>query len=63
MENDKLNHMEVYRIVDEYSRGHKLEDSPEFKYPFATRRIVGRTWPGDARRKMRKTLQRKEMRK
>eukprot|EP00353_Schmidingerella_taraikaensis_P013234 CAMPEP_0185579170 /NCGR_PEP_ID=MMETSP0434-20130131/13827_1 /TAXON_ID=626734 ORGANISM="Favella taraikaensis, Strain Fe Narragansett Bay" /NCGR_SAMPLE_ID=MMETSP0434 /ASSEMBLY_ACC=CAM_ASM_000379 /LENGTH=66 /DNA_ID=CAMNT_0028197141 /DNA_START=274 /DNA_END=474 /DNA_ORIENTATION=- len=32
------------------------------KYPNSTKRICGRTWPGEAERRLRKTLERKTMR-
>merc|ERR1712151_622703 len=55
--------MEINRIVNEVNAGFKLDENPYAKYPVATRRIIGRTWPGEARRRLRKTLERKETRR
>ena len=59
----RLQEMEVNRIVNEFQTWFKLDENPWAKYPHATRRMVGRTWPGEARRRLRKTLERKETRR
>jgi hypothetical protein len=33
--------------------GIQMHKSPKIRYPFATHRVVGRTWPGEARRQQR----------
>ena len=61
--NDKLYQMELDRVIKEHSKGHNFEAMPQFKYTFAIKRVIGRTWPGEERRQLRKTLERKETRR
>ena len=49
-ESSKAQEMELSRICQQYTRSMKLNALPEYKYPFATPRITGRTWPGEERR-------------
>ena len=61
--NQKLYMMELDRVIKEHSKGHKFEALPQYKYTFAIKRGIGRTWPGEERRQLRKTLERKETRR
>ena len=42
--------------------GMQMHKEPVIRYPYATRRVVGRTWPGEVERQMRKTGARKQTR-
>ena len=42
--------------------GMQMHKEAVIRYPYATNRVVGRTWPGEVERKMRKTGARKQTR-
>ena len=39
-----------------------MHKSPKIRYPFATHRVVGRTWPEEAHRQQRQAYDRKQTR-
>ena len=60
--NSLLQEMTVMSKVNEIMNGCALHKLPIIKYPQYTRRICGRTWPGEERRRLSKTLERKATR-
>ena len=58
-----LQKMEIENAMDDFAANTHAHKQPIVRYPQHTRRILGRTWPGDAERTLRKMLHRKESRK
>jgi hypothetical protein len=48
--------------VKKFMVGLQMHKQPKIRYPIATHRIIGRTWPGEERRKLRMTAERKQTR-
>merc|ERR1712060_555716 len=58
-----MREMLMMNYTTAFFAGTHLHKQPIIQYPNNTRRILGRMWPGEERRKLRKTLERKETRK
>jgi len=54
--------MEMSAAVNSFLRGTSMYKEPIIRFPIATRRIAGRTHPGEVERQLRKTLKRKATR-
>ena len=61
-ENPKIQEMTVMNHTHTFMADNMMIKIPIIKYPQATRRLTGRMWPGEDRRRLRKTLERKTTR-
>ena len=62
-EKDQRDHrIDQMMAVKKVMVGIQMHKSPKIRYPFATHRVVGRTWPGEARRQQRQAYERKQTR-
>ena len=62
-DNVEIQQMKIMGIARKFIADTSMHKEPVFRFPQFTRRIMGRDWPGEERRKRRFALERKETRK
>ena len=54
--------MEVQQLIRTWNKENSQWAEDHVRFPYATRRVTGRTWPGEERRQVAKMKWRKSMR-